>query len=70
MEQPWLTMKQARTKLSQDSDALSVLASYDGPFEEIGFTVTVYSSASIAWDKTIPKAPFRGKVTAIRLFHG
>lgn len=54
-----------RTCIPEGSKALSILASYDGPSEEVGFTVSVYSSAAVSWDKTIPQPPFMHKVTLL-----
>jgi calpain-7 len=59
-----LTRSQVCTEATADSEALSILASYDGPFEEVGYTVNVYASTSISWDKTVPKAPFTQKVSS------
>lgn len=47
---------------------MSIVISYDGPYDEVGYTVTAYSSASISWDKYIPKTPFTQKVLSMQQF--
>lgn len=38
---------------------LSLIASYDGESEEVGFTITVFSTIpSLSWDETPTKLPF------------
>ena len=56
-----LTIK-VRSQVSPLDGALSILASYDGAFEDIGFTIAVYSAVAVSWDKPIPRAPFTIKV--------
>lgn len=51
----------ARTRIPKGR-ALSILASYDGPFEEVGFTLSAYTSSAITWDKTISQPPFMHQV--------
>ena len=51
-----------RTRIPAGTKALSILASYDGVFEDVGFTLVVYTSASVVWDKTVSQAPFMHKV--------
>lgn len=48
--------------IPEDCKGLSILASYDGPFDEVGFTIKAYSPTAISWDKQIPKVPFSHKV--------
>ncbi|KAF7979032.1 hypothetical protein HWV62_44019 [Athelia sp. TMB] len=50
-----------RMQIAASTKALSILASYDGPFEDVGFTLVVYTSATVAWDKTVSQAPFTHK---------
>ena len=43
--------------------SLSLIASYDGGAEEVGFTVTTFSTIpSLSWDETPTKLPFSHKV--------
>ncbi|KAH7925291.1 cysteine proteinase [Leucogyrophana mollusca] len=51
-----------RTRAEQTSGALGLLACYDGPSEEVCFTVTAYSSRKISWDTTIPSPPYTAKI--------
>lgn len=42
---------------------MSLIASYDGEAEEVGFTITVFSTlSSLSWDETPTKLPFSHKV--------
>lgn len=41
---------------------MAITASYDGPFDGVGFTVTVFCSNETSWDKRVPKVPFTHKV--------
>ncbi|KZT22492.1 cysteine proteinase [Neolentinus lepideus HHB14362 ss-1] len=43
-----------RTRLQGSEDFICVLASYDGDFDDTAYTVTVYSTAEVSWDKTVP----------------
>ncbi|TFK50844.1 cysteine proteinase [Heliocybe sulcata] len=43
-----------RTRLQGSEDFVCVLASYDGAFDDTAYTVTVYSTAELSWDKTVP----------------
>lgn len=43
--------------------SLSLIASYDGEAEEVGFTITAFSTIpSLSWDETPTKLPFSHKV--------
>lgn len=43
--------------------SLSLIASYDGEAEEVGFTITAFSTIpSLSWDETPAKLPFSHKV--------
>ena len=43
--------------------SLSLVASCDGESEEVGFTITVFSTiSSLSWDETLTKLPFSHKV--------
>ena len=43
--------------------SLSLVASYDGEAEEVGFTITAFSTIpSLSWDETPTKLPFSHKV--------
>jgi len=43
--------------------SLSLIASYDGEAEEVGFTITAFSTIpSVSWDETPTKLPFSHKV--------
>ncbi|KAI0090683.1 hypothetical protein BDY19DRAFT_992108 [Irpex rosettiformis] len=42
---------------------LLIVASYDGASEEVGFTITVYSSASIQWAGSPSSLPYSEKIT-------
>ncbi|EGO00763.1 hypothetical protein SERLA73DRAFT_178686 [Serpula lacrymans var. lacrymans S7.3] len=46
-----------RTRVDKVSGTLSILVSYDGPSEDVCFTVSAYSSLEIQWDKSVP-SPF------------
>ncbi|KAF9494200.1 cysteine proteinase [Pleurotus eryngii] len=50
----------ARTRIptTQQSGALSIFVSYDGPSSEIGYSVTAYSHRTISWGKSAVKPPF------------
>ncbi|KZP13760.1 cysteine proteinase [Athelia psychrophila] len=52
-----------RTRVPEATKALSILASYDGPFEDVGFTLSVYTSHAVSWDKTTSRPPFMHKET-------
>ena len=43
---------------SDASSTISLNASYDGPFDDIGFTVTAYSRLTMRWDETPRKLPY------------
>jgi len=55
---------QARASAGEIQDgSLSLIASYDGEAEELGFTITVFSTiSSLSWDETPTKLPFSHKV--------
>jgi len=43
--------------------SLSLIASYDGDAEEVGFTITALSTIpSLSWDETPTRLPFSHKV--------
>jgi hypothetical protein len=43
--------------------SLSLIASYDGDLEDVGFTLDVYSTvANVSWDESPNKLPFFHKV--------
>lgn len=48
---------------SDASGTLSLSASYDGPFDDVGFTVTAYSRLTMRWDETPRKLPFDLRVS-------
>ena len=48
---------------SDASSTISLNASYDGPFDDIGFTVTAYSRLTMRWDETPRKLPFDLKLS-------
>jgi calpain-7 len=45
------------------SGTITMSLSYDGPFEDIGFTVTAYSGLTMRWDETIRTLPFDLKIS-------
>jgi hypothetical protein len=48
--------------------ALSLIASYDGDLEDVGFTLTVYSTnVSLSWDELPTKLPFCHKVLVFHI---
>ncbi|KAI0300432.1 hypothetical protein B0F90DRAFT_410021 [Multifurca ochricompacta] len=49
--------------LSDASGTISVNLSYDGPFDDIGFTVTAYSGLTMQWDESLRKLPFDIRVS-------
>ncbi|KAH7907349.1 hypothetical protein BJ138DRAFT_1160375 [Hygrophoropsis aurantiaca] len=54
-----------RARAEQASDALGILACYDGPFEDVCFTVTAYSPRAISWDTTLRPPAYTSKVDGI-----
>jgi len=48
---------------SDTSSTISLNASYDGPFDDVGFTVTAYSRLTMRWDETPRKLPFDLRVS-------
>jgi hypothetical protein len=48
---------------SDASSTISLNASYDGPFDDVGFTVTAYSRLTMRWDETPRKLPFDLRVS-------
>jgi calpain-7 len=52
----------------QSDDVLSIFASYDGLFEDVGFTIAVYSSISLSWNNALPKAMFTAHVSGFYFF--
>ena len=48
---------------SDASGTISLNASYDGPFDDVGFTVTAYSCLTMRWDETPRKLPFDLRVS-------
>ncbi|KII95574.1 hypothetical protein PLICRDRAFT_34480 [Plicaturopsis crispa FD-325 SS-3] len=58
----------ARTRIEPSSKSISVTASYDGPYDDVGYTITAYSaSANIAWSRNLDdlRMPFKTKVRAL-----
>ncbi|KAG1746435.1 hypothetical protein EDB19DRAFT_1894215 [Suillus lakei] len=50
---------------TQTSGSLSLLACYDGQFEEVGFTVTAFAASSdvvLSWDTRVPPARYMQKI--------
>ncbi|KAG1725441.1 hypothetical protein EDB19DRAFT_1897772 [Suillus lakei] len=50
---------------TQTSGSLSLLACYDGQFEEVGFTVTAFAASSdvvLSWDTRVPPARLDGQI--------
>jgi hypothetical protein len=54
---------QAKIQVSPSEGVLSIIASYDGAYEHVGFTIVAYSTVPVSWDKNIPKAPFTTEVS-------
>jgi calpain-7 len=60
---------QVQTPLPQPSssamslNAISLFASYDGPSENVRFTMTAYSSHPLSWNEAVSKAMFILKAT-------
>ncbi|OAX42822.1 cysteine proteinase [Rhizopogon vinicolor AM-OR11-026] len=52
----------SRTRIDQSSGSLSLLACCDGLQEEVGFTVTAYSSIALSWDTEIPPPRYTHKI--------
>ncbi|KAI9465176.1 hypothetical protein BJY52DRAFT_668504 [Lactarius psammicola] len=48
---------------SDASGTISLSASYDGPFDDVGFTVTAYSRLTMHWDEAPWKLPFDLRVS-------
>lgn len=48
---------------SDTSGTISLNASYDGPFDDAGFTVTAYSCLTMRWDETPRKLPYDLRVS-------
>ena len=48
---------------SDASGTISLNASYDGPFDDVGFTVTAYSRLTMRWDETPRRLPFDLRVS-------
>ena len=48
---------------SDASGTISLNASYDGPFDDVGFTVTAYSCLTMRWDETPRKLSFDLRVS-------
>ncbi|KAH9067737.1 hypothetical protein EDB87DRAFT_1678124 [Lactarius vividus] len=48
---------------SDASGTISLNASYDGPFDDVGFTVTAYSRLTLRWDETPRRLPFDLRVS-------
>ncbi|KAH9006279.1 hypothetical protein EDB86DRAFT_3070317 [Lactarius hatsudake] len=46
---------------SDASGTISLNASYDGPFDDVGFTVTAYSRLTMRWDEAPRQAPLRSQ---------
>jgi hypothetical protein len=59
-----LACLQARVSAEEIREgSLSLVASYDGEVEEVGFTITAFSTiSSLSWDETPTKLPFSHKV--------
>ncbi|KAF8627516.1 hypothetical protein AX15_004392 [Amanita polypyramis BW_CC] len=55
----------AKVQVPESSSTLSIIASYDGDADEIGYTIDVYGVQGIdlAWDENIPRPPYTEKVT-------
>ncbi|KAI9441524.1 hypothetical protein H4582DRAFT_2055412 [Lactarius indigo] len=45
------------------SGTISLNASYDGPFDDVGFTITAYSQLTMRWDETPRRLPFDHRVS-------
>ncbi|KAI0250079.1 hypothetical protein BJV78DRAFT_620230 [Lactifluus subvellereus] len=45
------------------SGTITLNVSYDGPFDDIGFTVTAYSGLTMRWDETLRTLPFDLKIS-------
>ncbi|KAG0708685.1 hypothetical protein DFH29DRAFT_891533 [Suillus ampliporus] len=54
----------SRVKLdqTQTSGSLSLLACYDGQFEQVGFTITAFSSIAISWDTVVQPPLYTRKI--------
>ncbi|KAG2142326.1 uncharacterized protein EDB93DRAFT_1158574 [Suillus bovinus] len=53
---------------TQTSGSLSILACYDGQFEEVGFTVTAYAYSSnvvVSWDTRVSPAKYIQKIDGV-----
>lgn len=63
-ELPTISNFQARVSEEEIREgSLSLIASYDGEAEEVGFTITAFSTIpSLSWDETPTKLPFSHKV--------
>ncbi|KAI0338367.1 cysteine proteinase [Trametopsis cervina] len=53
------------TKMRCLSCTLDIAASYDGAYDDVGFTLTVYSSAAISWSSAPPVLPYNQKTSGI-----
>ena len=59
---PYLQARASTEEIREGS--LSLIASYDGEAEEVGFTITVFSTvSSLSWDETSTKLPFSHKAS-------
>ncbi|GBE80774.1 Calpain-like protease palB/RIM13 [Sparassis crispa] len=51
-----------KTQLSTSTTILSLVASYDGDFEDVGFTVTAYSNVALSWIEDSSNAPYSKQI--------
>ncbi|KZT69626.1 cysteine proteinase, partial [Daedalea quercina L-15889] len=54
-----------RSLLDRHILVLHIVAAYEGQRDDVGFTVTVYSNASISWLEEIPKALYHKEVDGV-----
>lgn len=53
---------------TQNSGSLSILACYDGQFDQVGFTVTAYAYSSdviVSWDTRVPPTRYMQKIDGV-----
>ena len=58
-----MVFQQVKARVSSANPDLSLVCSYDGEYDDVGFTVTVYSSSSAAWVEETVKRPYAKTVS-------
>ncbi|KAJ3553680.1 hypothetical protein NM688_g3481 [Phlebia brevispora] len=52
-----------KTEYSSTDPVLSIVASYDAPYDDAGFTITAYACSPMRWEDTAAKLLYREKVS-------